>query len=223
MDLFARATHWKCYVKELVGDYLVGDVLEVGAGIGGTTAALHDGSAHHWVCLEPDPAQAQRLQQIPSSNGRRLVVAGSLASIVDRPCFDCVVYIDVLEHIHQDVEELAQAARLLRRKGHLVVLSPAHQWLFSEFDRSIGHIRRYNKNSLQRLMPPGCCEKKLAYIDAVGFFLSLGNALALKQRTPSHWQISVWDKVCIPISRWVDPLLQENFGKSILAVWQKVE
>src|SRR5262245_50646862 len=41
LDLFALATNWKRYVKSEIGQYLGGDVLEVGAGIAGTTVALH--------------------------------------------------------------------------------------------------------------------------------------------------------------------------------------
>lgn len=201
-------------------------MLEVGAGIGGTTAALYDRTLNSWVCLEPDPEQAQQLKKTAQglwSNGPPCVVAGSLAAIATRPCFDCILYIDVLEHISQDREELAAAAKLIRKGGHLIVLSPAHQWLFSSFDRSVGHLRRYNKKSLRRLLPPGCFEQKLAYLDAAGLFLSLGNAVALKQRKPSLWQIQLWDNVCIPISRLLDSVLQHSFGKSILGVWQKAE
>lgn len=226
MNLFALATHWKCYVKELINEYLSGDVLEVGAGIGGTTAALHDGSANSWVCLEPDAEQAKRLQEMAQGlwpNGLPFVVAGSLEAIAARPCFDCILYIDVLEHIAQDRAELAAASKLLRKGGHLVVLSPAHQWLFSEFDHSVGHLRRYNKKNLRQLLPSGCRERKLAYLDAAGLFLSLGNAVALKQRQPALWQIQFWDKVCIPMSRLLDAASQQNFGKSILGVWQKAE
>jgi hypothetical protein len=128
---------------------------------------------------------------------------------------------DVLEHIPDDRLQIEKAARLLRRGGYIVVLSPAHDWLFSEFDRRIGHLRRYNKECLRSLTPPGCTEQKFVYLDAVGLFLSLGNVLALKQAMPSRWQIYAWDRLCVPLSRIVDRLLQGKFGKSILAVWQK--
>jgi 16S rRNA A1518/A1519 N6-dimethyltransferase RsmA/KsgA/DIM1 with predicted DNA glycosylase/AP lyase activity len=62
LELFALATNWKRYVKAQIGKYLTGDVLEIGAGIGGATLALHDGTAHRWICLEPDVAQAERLR-----------------------------------------------------------------------------------------------------------------------------------------------------------------
>lgn len=226
LDLFALATNWKRYVKKQLRDYLTGDVLEVGAGIGGTTAALHDGTVRRWVCLEPDPSQARRIPSTARnlrSTNPPLVVAGSLDSMAARPAFDCVLYIDVLEHISADGAELLAAARLLRRNGHLVVLSPAHQWLFSEFDRSIGHLRRYDRKSLRRLEPAGCREKQLGYMDSAGLFLSLGNAVALKQRTPSEWQIGVWDSICVPVSRVLDAILLGKFGKTILGVWEKTE
>ena len=66
-----------------------------------------------------------------------------------------MLYIDVLEHIEHDLDELARAASHLAPGGHLVVLAPAHQALFSDFDRAIGHYRRYNRAGLQKLAPAG--------------------------------------------------------------------
>src|SRR5580765_791867 len=60
LEIFAHASHWKSYVQSKLRPYLVGDILEVGAGIGGTTLALNDGSQRHWLCLEPDPEFAKK-------------------------------------------------------------------------------------------------------------------------------------------------------------------
>ena len=224
LDLFALATRWKAYVKKEIGAYLVGDVLEVGAGIGGTTVALNDGSARRWVCLEPDASQARRLRsQVMKNCGHRdlIIVAGSLTAFAEKPSFDCILYIDVLEHIEQDRLQLETAAKLVHNGGHIVILSPAHQWLFSEFDKSIGHLRRYNKRALQNLMPAGCRKMKLTYLDCVGILLSLANVFALRQSLPTRSQILVWDNVCVPLSRFLDRLFRGHFGKSVLAIWQK--
>ncbi len=224
LDLFASATNWKAYVKSEVGQYLIGNVLEVGAGIGGTTAALYHGGTHQWLCLEADPQQAKRLQLYLAKSrcpGATSIIAGTLETFAERPYFDCVLYIDVLEHISDDRAQVALAAKLVRPKGHIIILSPAHQWLFSEFDKRIGHLRRYNKNTLQSLVPPGWVEQKVAYLDCLGVFLSLGNVWALKRSLPTAAQLAFWDRVCVPISRVADRVLRRNFGKSILAVWQK--
>jgi SAM-dependent methyltransferase len=224
LDLFALAKNWKSYVKREIADYLTGDVLEVGAGIGGTTIALHDGAARRWICLEPDAALAARLQSrlhTCATASTTSVIVGSLNTFADHPCFDCILYIDVLEHIEDDHAQIEAAARLVRSGGHIVILSPAHQWLFSEFDKSIGHLRRYNTRRLRSLMPAGWSEKKLNYLDSVGIVLSLGNVLALRQSLPTTSQILLWERACFPVSRLLDRIWQGTIGKSVLAVWCK--
>lgn len=224
LDLFALADNWKSYVKEEIAGYITGEVLEVGAGIGATTLALHDGTARWWVCLEPDAILALRLQEQIRTNRCAMttnIIVGSIRSFVQAPCFDCIIYIDVLEHIEDDRGQIEAAAKLVRPGGHIVVLSPAHQWLFSEFDKSIGHLRRYNKATLRTMMPSGWMEKKLTYLDSFGVFLSLGNVLALRQSIPTRAQLAIWDRLCIPLSRCVDRLTGGLIGKSVLAVWSK--
>jgi SAM-dependent methyltransferase len=225
LDLFALAKNWKRYIKKEVSSYTTGDVLEVGAGIGATTLALHDGTARRWVCLEPDKTLALRLKArlISCRNGSSTtnVVVGSLGTFSDDPSFDCILYIDVLEHIESDRAEIEAAARLVRQSGHIVILSPAHHWLFSEFDKSIGHLRRYNRMGLRSMMPTGWVEEKLIYMDSVGMLLSLGNVVGLRQSMPTRAQILLWDRVCIPVSRLTDRLFRGSVGKSVLAVWRK--
>ena len=224
LDLFALAKNWKGYIKDEISSYTIGDVLEVGAGIGATTLALHDGTARQWVCLEPDQSLALRLKSRlgASPNSATVnVVVGSLRTFAVRPCFDCILYVDVLEHIKDDQSQIVAAARLVRPSGHIVILSPAHRWLFSEFDKSIGHLRRYDRAGLRALMPGGWMEEKNVYMDSIGVLLSLVNVLGLRQSIPTESQIRLWDKVCVPVSRLTDRLFCGAAGKSVLAVWRK--
>lgn len=204
----------------------MGDILEVGAGIGSTTAAMHDGTAHLWVCFESDFLNAKRLMKLVGEwwgHKQTYVIAGSLHALRKHSSFDCVLYMDVLEHIHDDRAQIQAAARLVRENGHIVILSPAHQWLFSAFDESIGHLRRYNKEQLRSLMPPGWIQVKMAYLDSIGALLSLGNLVGPRQAVPSSWQIAIWDRLCIPASRIIDSVLGGRCGKSVLAIWRKPE
>jgi SAM-dependent methyltransferase len=221
LDLFALAKNWKRYIKDKTASYITGDVLEVGAGIGSTTVALHDGTASRWTCLEPDHTLAQRLKARLTGAATVNVVVGSLRTFADFPCFDCILYIDVLEHIEDDRAQVEAAARLVRPSGHIVILAPAHRWLFSEFDKSIGHLRRYHRAGLRSLMPRGWTEEKLVYMDSVGVLLSLGNVIGLRQSVPTESQIILWDRVCVPVSRFMDRLFCGAVGKSVLAVWRK--
>lgn len=55
---------------------------------------------------------------------------------------------DVLEHLENPKKILEEIYRVLKPGGSLLVSVPAHQWLFSDYDSSIGHHRRYSKKFL---------------------------------------------------------------------------
>ena len=217
--------HWKSYIRDQVGRYLGRDVLEVGAGNGGTTRVLCRAVADRWVCLEPDHLLADRL--IASIGAGELpdccrMQIGTLAELAEHERFDTILYMDVLEHIADDRAELAAASRYLQTGGHLVVLAPAHQWLFTPFDESIGHYRRYSRETLRSAAPPGLALVRLVYLDAIGMFASLGNRLVLRSAMPNPRQIAVWDRLMVPLSRLVDPVLGYAVGKSVLGVWKRL-
>lgn len=223
LDLFAGATVWKSYLRAQLRPYLRGDVLEVGAGLGGSTAVLHGEGIRRWVCLEPDRALAERLDRRIRTGALPPgceVVVGTLASY-RRGGFHSVLYIDVLEHIADDRLELERAATRVRRGGHVVVLSPAHPWLYTSFDRAIGHHRRYTRRSLASITPAGLQLVRLHYLDSVGLLASLGNRVLLRAASPTARQIRFWDRVLVRLSTRVDPLLRYRLGKSVLAVWKR--
>ena len=127
----------------------------------------------------------------------RIVETKTIGSLGDSRRFDAILYLDVLEHIADDRAELDRAARLLRPSGKIIVLAPAHQWLFTAFDSAIGHYRRYDRKSLQALAPRGCRLTSLSYLDSVGMLASLINRLLLRQPMPKRGQILLWDRLLV--------------------------
>lgn len=223
LDLFADVDNWKSYWSRQIQPFLSGDVIEVGAGIGSNTRFLDSGNAARWVCLEPDPELAGQLPVDRGKDrprGKYETVCGTLQSLPGQQ-FDAILYIDVLEHIENDREELKIAASHLRPGGHLIVLSPAHQRLFSPFDAAIGHFRRYSRSMLRGISPPDLRLERLRYLDSVGLTASAANMLLLRQSMPTKAQLRVWDRWMVPVSRVLDPLLLYSAGKSILAVWRR--
>lgn len=146
---------------------------------------------------------------------------GTIRDIPAEPWFDTILYIDVLEHIEDAKQELVWAVERLRSGGYLVVLAPAHQWLFTPFDKAIGHFRRYSRKSLVSLMPTDVDLIKIIYLDSVGLIASLGNRFLLGSSMPTRQQIKVWDNTMVRASRLVDRLTRYSLGKSVLAVWTK--
>lgn len=222
LDAFAQARNWKTYVRRHLREYLHGDVLEVGAGIGAGTRALYDGTQHRWVCLEPDPQLGRRIPREGLLSACEVRI-GTLADVPAGESFDFILYFDTLEHIPDDRGELERAAAHLKIGGALAVLAPAHPWLFSPFDHAIGHLRRYTRSSLRELTPPGVRLEKLLYLDAAGVLASGANRLLLRSAHPTLGQVQFWDRVLVRISRVLDPLCAHALGKSVLAVWRAQE
>ncbi len=223
LDLFAAVRNWKSYWASQVQPFVAGDVLEVGAGIGSNTEFLDPGGAGRWVCLEPDPhLEAQLRQKLAERTMRNYETLSGTIQLLAGQQFDAILYIDVLEHIEKDREELAAAANLLRPGGRLVVLSPAHQRLYTPFDASIGHFRRYDRPMLRRISPANLRLERMCYLDCAGLFASAANLLFLRQSMPTKAQLRFWDSWIVPLSRVLDRLLLYSVGKSILAVWQKL-
>ena len=224
LELFAHATNWKSYFASRIRPHLGEEVLEVGAGLGGTTRILCKQPHKRWICLEPDGQLVTTLQSAISSQELPPCCqarTGTLTDLADDELFDSMLYIDVLEHIENDGGELAHAAEHLRPGGKVIVLSPAHQWLFTPFDQAIGHFRRYNKKMLGSLTPTTLEPVRISYLDSVGMLASMGNRYVLGSGMPTPRQLWIWDKLMVPFSRLLDPLLFHSLGKSILGVWRK--
>ena len=225
LEIFELARHWKRYFGGFMRPQLKGRVLEVGAGLGGTTASLCDGSQAEWCCLEPD----SRLRNLIVKKVEQGILppccqalGGTVADLEAQRTFDCILYIDVLEHIAQDRAEAALAAAHLAPGGRLVIMVPAHQSLYSPYDKAIGHFRRYDKQMLTDIIPPGLACERLLYLDAVGSVLSLLNRTILKKAMPQRWDILFWDSFMIPVSKVVDRLTGFQVGKSLLGIWRKL-
>src|SRR5215203_398528 len=226
LELFQHASVWKGYFGSYLKPYLSGNVLEVGAGMGSTTKSLCNGTEKKWVCLEPDPKLYEELEEkIRSSELPQCCTAikGVIQDLPPDEKFDAIMYIDVIEHIENDGAELNAAKNFLAENGHLIVLVPAHQFVYSPFDKSIGHFRRYNKGMLLKVAPADLKLKKMIYLDSMGLLASILNKFLLKQKYPTYKQVQIWDKTLVKISKITDLVINHQTGKTLIAVWQKTK
>ena len=221
LEVFADANNWRSYWGSKVRPYLGERVLEVGAGLGSVTKSLCHGGVKRWVAVEPDPALAARLTAVASRYSAVEPKTGTVGDLDAKDCFDSALYIDVLEHLEDDAAELDRVSKHVVSGGHIIALGPAHPFLYTPFDAAIGHHRRYNEKSLKQLKPEGFSLVSIAYLDSIGMMASLGNKFILKSAQPTKNQIAMWDQWMVPVSRYTDPLLGFNCGKSILAIWKK--
>jgi 2-polyprenyl-3-methyl-5-hydroxy-6-metoxy-1,4-benzoquinol methylase len=221
LDVFAKATTWKAYWRSQILQYVKGDVLDVGAGIGTNVQAFPLKNVKTWTCLEPDENLCKRAHSNLPATTNIKIIQGFLGDLPQRATFDCILYIDVLEHILNDRAELGRATAHLRSEGYLIVVSPAYQWLFTPFDQAIGHFRRYSELSLRDAGPSELSLILIRHLDCAGLLASMANRFLFRQSNPTESQVLAWDRYLVPLSRFFDRMLMYRFGRSIIAVWRR--
>lgn len=81
--------------------------------------------------------------------------------------FDVIIASDVLEHIEDTDSVLREISRVLKPGGIFVVTVPAHQFLFSQHDVALHHVRRYSKNILATSLQKHFTIQWLGWIHAI--------------------------------------------------------
>jgi len=124
-------------------------ILDVGCGAGLFFDALE--RFGYVEGIESDAAiveQAGRWQQ-------RIVVAELDDSYTPDEPFDLILLLDVLEHVAQAAELLRHAARVLGRRGTILVTVPAFDWLWTAHDELNHHVKRYTAAEMRRVLTEG--------------------------------------------------------------------
>lgn len=218
LENFDKATIWRKYIFLLIKKFIKGSVLEVGAGIGSFTKNYKNIPSQITLSEVDNDNFAILKKKFRSTNFNFF---NMITKNINKK-FDTIMYLNVLEHIKEDKEELINAFEKLNNNGHLIVLVPAHNKLYSKFDKAVGHFRRYETNFFKQLNIKNSKLIKLIYLDSIGFFLYYLNKVFFKEEVyPTKFKIYLWDKFFTPISYFLDKMLMYKFGKNILYVIKK--
>ena len=222
MDIFYNTKNWKNYWTSGLANFIQKDVLDVGSGKGSNLPFyLKVKTLSRIICLEPNKKLFLDLRNNKRLNKKKIIIKNiKLSQLNSKKKFNTIIYADVLEHIKYDLKEIQLAAKYLKKNGRLIILCPAHNFLFTSFDKNVGHFRRYNKKMFKNLRVKNAKIEKIYYLDSLGFFLSFLNKFFLK-RNPKKKEIKFWDNMVVPISKITDYLLCNLFGKSIVCVYKK--
>ena len=219
LEIFDKAHFWRNYTYLLVKKFIGKKILEVGAGIGSFTETYIKEKSDITLS-EIDSFNYETLKKKFNSQ-KNIKVENKLMQQFNE-IFDTIFYISVLEHIENDKKEIMDAIEKLEDKGHLIICVPAHNYMYSNFDKEIGHFRRYEMNFFDTLNLKNANIKKSFFLDSFGHLLYFLNKLLFsKEIYPSKLKVFIWDKIFIPITYIIDFLSFYKFGKNILCIIQK--
>ena len=215
----ADQRRYRAWQHELIAPHCGPDLLEVGAGLG-EFAAQFTGLRRH-VVTDVDPgavaAMAERFRDRPEVEALRLdLSAGDLDT---GPPLSTVLAINVLEHLEDDRGALRALARAVRPGGRIVIWVPGYEQLYGDFDRAVGHVRRYTPRTLREAFEgAGLRPEVVTPVNLLG-----GIAWWLTVRrggvgSPRPGLVRTYDRVVVPVSRALERRVRPPFGQSVLGV-----
>ncbi|MCM8830774.1 MAG: glycosyltransferase [Candidatus Omnitrophica bacterium] len=134
--------------------------------------------------------------------------------------FDTVVALNVAEHIQDDTQLFKKVNKVLTVGGKFICLVPAHKILFSNFDKNLGHFRRYTKEELiEKIKTSGFEIEKVEFINSLGALLWFINFKLLKAKK-INFAARFFDYI-VPAISFFEKRIDVPFGLSLLCIAKK--
>jgi SAM-dependent methyltransferase len=137
-------------VDDLSRAWPQGRFVEMGAGTGYMTRLFLD-RGFTGACHDLGDDSRQMIRQNLAFAGQSIRVVDDLGEL-EPASFDYLLAFEVLEHIENDRDVLRDWMRYLKPGGRILLSVPAHQRKYGRSDQIVGHVRRYEKQELRKLM-----------------------------------------------------------------------
>ena len=224
---FYNEEHGLPVIMHLFDGHIGKDVLEIGSGTGAIAEWLVQ-KGSRVVAVEPEAILAKKVRQrFADSTGLRVIESDSTMAFEELSKegkkFDTIIYLSVLEHISDDLQEFESAQGLLNAGGKLLIFVPALPFLFAPIDANTGHIRRYTKSRFKQLSSQVGMEiVSLNYFETVGIIPYLIVYKLLRRRTITNSSTGFYNNVILPASLALYRLTRGRLiGKNLVLIARK--
>lgn len=221
LEIMSGAVNYRKWIFGLFSKYLGKRIVEIGAGIGSYTGMLLDreivvAADNYEPCIEYLKSRFSRNNNVIPL---KIDVSSQEAMELSSYSPDTIICINVLEHILDDNKALSRMFSILNDNGRLVLMVPAHKFLYGSIDRIVGHQRRYSKQELgEKITSAGFKIRDLFYMNSIavpGWFL---NNRILKRKEESPAQVLFFDRFIVPWLKTVERVIKPPFGLSLFAI-----
>jgi SAM-dependent methyltransferase len=215
----ASQRRYRAFQLSLIEPHCGPSVLEVGAGLGEFASQLSGLDRH--VVTDVDPAavaaMAERFVDRPEVEARVFDLAEGAIDL--GPPVATVVAINVLEHLDEDTAALRALATMTERGGRIVLWVPAYMRLYGDFDRAVGHVRRYTPRTMTALIRNAGLDPEI--VKPVNLLGGIAWWVTVRRGgvgTPDPRLVRTYDRFVVPVTRVVERRVTPPFGQSVLAV-----
>jgi SAM-dependent methyltransferase len=216
----SAAPRYRQWEFELVAPHLGRSTLEVGVGMGHFAERLASAGLDRLVLGDADSHCLTRLREQYADRPDVEVVEVCLPGPVPiQERVESAVAMNVLEHIEDDAQALRSVASAVLPGGRIVIWVPGYMRLYGEFDRKIGHYRRYTPATIRAAVESAGLAVRFAR--PVNLLGGIAWWVAVRRGgvgTPDPRLVALYDNVVVPASRAIEKVLRPPFGQSILCV-----
>jgi 2-polyprenyl-3-methyl-5-hydroxy-6-metoxy-1,4-benzoquinol methylase len=229
LDVIAKADKFNKWMFETIKPHCKGKVLEIGSGIGNISQFFLADSQFQIQLTDIRDNYCDRLKQKFASSKNLLGVENidlvdpnfdtKYSSHLEK--YDTVFALNVVEHIKEDNLAIANAKKMLVKGGKLIILVPAYQALYNQFDTSLEHYRRYTKKNLNPLFVNNKLEiVHSQYFNAIGIAGWYVSGKLQKNDSIPEGQMGLYNKL-VPVFKIADKLIFNKLGLSVITVGKK--
>ncbi|GAB3285274.1 class I SAM-dependent methyltransferase [Parasphingorhabdus pacifica] len=207
------------YQRDLIRPHCGRRVVELGAGTGEFASEFTGFDRYVLTDVDANAVEymGQRFAGRSEAETQILDLDGSNNALSGQ--VDTVLAINVLEHIEDDVDALRSMSKLTGSGGTIIMWVPAYQQLYGDFDRKVGHYRRYTPQTLRAAFDHAGlevqrCEPK----NLLGAFAWWAAVRKGGSGAPNRKLVSVYDRFVVPVTRSIENVAKVPFGQSVLGV-----
>lgn len=140
--------------------------------------------------------------------------------------FDTIIFSNVLEHIKNDYSALKYCSDYMKNhNSKLILLVPAHKFIYGSLDREVGHYRRYNKKMIVDIaIKTGFNIKDMYYfnfVGAIGWFINFKILKRIGSNHDNDAQVNFFDRFLVQPVKFIESFIRPPFGISLIAILEK--
>lgn len=214
-----EARNYRRYERDVIAPHVGASMLEIGSGLGDFSAQFLPSLAR-LVVSDNDPYCIEQLTKRYAGDPTVEVLELALpAEIPLAEPVDTVVAMNVLEHIVDDVAALRCLARVTVPGGRIVLWVPGYPQLYGDFDRKVGHVRRYTPKTLRACVEAaGLSVEMLRPINLLGGIAWWFAVRRAGVSYPKPAVVRLYDRIVVPTTRFIERLVRPPFGQTVLCV-----
>jgi SAM-dependent methyltransferase len=228
LEAMSFAVNYHRWILDEFRPHLGKNLVEVGAGTGSFTELLLEQRPRTLAAIEPSGMYDLLVENIAkfrteaTVNAYQAIFTQVASKIKETDNPDSIIYVNVLEHIEDDAQELKAVYETLAPKGRMFIFVPALPALYGAFDREVGHFRRYVKSDLETKVRDARFKiLKSSYFDFAGIVPWWIKYQVFKASTLDQGTIKLYDKYAVPITRAIESAINPPLGKNILLIAAK--